>query len=103
MINDWTDTAFTDRYIDLLNGHESLSADTILINGMGSYTNGLKTPKATFTVKKGYRYRFRVIYSGSLICPIEFSISGHNMTVVSSDARDIVPIEVDAIQFVSGK
>jgi L-ascorbate oxidase len=102
IINDWVDESFVQRYTEILNGYGGLQPDTILINGMGSYASGVKTPKAVFTVKAGFRYRFRVIYAGHNICPIQFAIDGHNLTVVASDGRDIVPVEVDGIQLMAG-
>ena len=69
-------------------------ADTILINGHGRTENGPKTPFATFNVKSGFRYRFRIISPGFTLCPIEVSVENHNLTLIASDTHSIVPMEV---------
>ena len=69
-------------------------ADTILINGKGRTENGPKTPFATFNVKSGFRYRFRIISPGFTLCPIEVSVENHNLTLIASDTHSIVPMEV---------
>ena len=69
-------------------------ADTILINGKGRIKNGPKTPFATFNVKSGFRYRFRIISPGFTLCPIEVSVENHNLTLIASDTHSIVPMEV---------
>lgn len=39
------------------------------------------------------RYRFRLINAEFLNCPIELSIDNHTIRVISSDGRDIEPVE----------
>ena len=89
---------------------DALKEDTsMLINGRGIYKAYLSnknktyvTPRAVFYVNKGYRYRFRIISNGAVICPIRFSIDNHNLTVISSDNHYIDPIEVEKITVYPG-
>ncbi|KOB77130.1 Laccase 1 [Operophtera brumata] len=39
---------------------------------------------------QGKRYRFRLINANFLNCPVEFSVDGHNITVIASDGYDLV-------------
>ena len=74
-------------------------ADNMLINGKGRYTtkeNSVKTPYATFHVKSGFRYRFRIVSPGFTLCPIQVSVENHNLTLIASDTEDIEPIEVES-------
>ncbi|XP_058451938.1 uncharacterized protein LOC131430754 [Malaya genurostris] len=57
-------------------------------------------PLKVFYVEQKKRYRFRLINAEFLNCPVELSIEGHNMTVISSDSFDIHPID-DLASFVS--
>ena len=85
--------------------------DAILINGKGSYfeyqndsnlNSIIETPRANFTVKQGYSYRFRLINAGSLYCPIQVSIDNHNLTVISTDGNDIEALEVQVLTIYAG-
>lgn len=58
---------------------------------------------ANLLLLKGSRYRFRVINSGNLDCPILVSIDGHNLTVISSDGSDFEPTVVEAIMTLAGE
>lgn len=68
----------------------------MLINGFGRMADGSLTPYATFLVKSGFRYRFRIVSPGITLCPIEVSVENHTMTLIASDTGSIEPIEVDA-------
>ena len=68
----------------------------MLINGMGREQNGLTTPYATFHVKSGYRYRFRITSPGFTLCPIEVSVENHTLTLIASDTNSIEPQEVNS-------
>ena len=39
-------------------------ADNLLINGFGRFTTTMATPFATFHVKSGHSYRFRIVSPG---------------------------------------
>jgi FtsP/CotA-like multicopper oxidase with cupredoxin domain len=60
------------------------------------------TPRAEFRVKSNARYRFRLINAGFLYCPLEFSIDGHNLTVIASDGKSLEPLEVESLIVYAG-
>nr|XP_029736390.1 L-ascorbate oxidase-like [Aedes albopictus]XP_029736391.1 L-ascorbate oxidase-like [Aedes albopictus] len=57
-------------------------------------------PLKVFYVEPKKRYRFRLINAEFLNCPVELSVEGHNLTVISSDSFDVNPVE-DLASFVS--
>ena len=69
----------------------------MLINGRGRNQNGTQTPYATFHVRSGFRYRFRIVSPGFTLCPIEVSVENHTLTLIASDTHALSPIEVDSI------
>lgn len=107
MFNDWTKEPLATKYQRYLfaNGDERI--DTILINGRGVNTNktenAIETPRAIFHVKKGFRYRFRLISAGAQYCPLEFSIDKHDLTVISTDGNPIQPVVVKSIVLMSAE
>ncbi|KAK9884426.1 hypothetical protein WA026_007273 [Henosepilachna vigintioctopunctata] len=98
-------TKFTSHYHNVGDGKPI----TILVNGLGRYYGGkeqfgnLNMPTARFTVKKGYRYRFRVINTGFLNCPIDISIDNHTLNVISSDGYDFKSTEADSLVTYAGE
>ncbi|KAL1465394.1 hypothetical protein WDU94_004972 [Cyamophila willieti] len=101
--------------IEMFNAHHHSDGDnkppTILMNGkgrfkefrMGGGNNVTYTPMEVFTVKKGHRYRFRIINAGYLNCPVELSIDRHTLTAINSDGGDIKPITVGSIVSYAGE
>lgn len=76
----------------------------ILINGLGQQQNGSGKPMFTqISVKKGRRYRFRVIYSSSSNCTLDVSVDNHMLTVISSDSFPLEPVEVESFGITSGE
>jgi len=82
----------------------SNKADSFLINGRGRFRNfginkipGLYTPVAEFSVEEGKRYRFRLINAGVSMCPVEFSVEGHELTVIATDGIDIKPVKTASL------
>ena len=77
----------------------------LLINGLGHNVND--TTKAIlyskFTVARGGRYRFRVIFNGATSCPISLSIDQHDLVLISSDGNDIEPIVVQKLMLHGGE
>ena len=63
----------------------------------------ISVPREVFTVTKGKRYRFRAINAESFYCPFLLSIDGHNMTVIASDGKPIVPFEVESFVLYAGE
>ncbi|OQR84621.1 multicopper oxidase [Achlya hypogyna] len=74
--------------------------DAAIVNGRGrfncSFAPGKCTPeppRATFHVRPGRVYRLRVINTAAF-AGFNFSLDGHNLTVVSVDGIDVQPVTV---------
>ncbi|KAL0573068.1 hypothetical protein V5O48_008894 [Marasmius crinis-equi] len=76
--------------------------DSTLINGLGRYKGGPKSPLAIVNVEFGKRYRFRLI---SMSCEPNyvFSIDEHPLTIIEADGVNTVPLLVDSIQIFAGQ
>ncbi|KAG6855710.1 Acyl-coenzyme A oxidase 2 [Tephrocybe sp. NHM501043] len=80
-----------------------LTPYSTLINGKGRYTESpANTSLAVINVKKGLRYRFRII---SMSCDpnFTFSIDKHNMTIIEADGENTAPLTVDQLQIFAGQ
>lgn len=106
MLNEWTNETAIAKFA----GHHHNDGDnkpsSILINGRGvlyRYANDAVTPRAEFHVEPGKSYRFRLINAGILYCPIEFSIDGHNLTVIASDGRYLEARQFESLIIYAGK
>nr|AUK50745.1 laccase 2 [Peniophora sp. CBMAI 1063] len=82
------------------------TANSTLINGLGRWSDStgsdLTADLAVITVTSGSRYRMRLI---SLSCDpnFEFSIDGHNMTIIEVEGVNVQPLVVDQIQIYAGQ
>ncbi|KAK0469397.1 laccase 5 [Desarmillaria tabescens] len=78
------------------------TAESTLINGLGRYAGGPSSSLTVINVRRGLRYRFRLI---SLSCDpnYTFSIDGHTMTIIESDGVSTQPIDVDSLQIFAGQ
>ncbi|SJL10012.1 probable Laccase [Armillaria ostoyae] len=78
------------------------TAESTLINGLGRYAGGPKSSLAVINVRRGVRYRFRIV---SLSCDpnYTFSIDGHTMTIIESDSVNTLPVDVDSLQIFAGQ
>ncbi|XP_025836116.1 laccase-like isoform X3 [Agrilus planipennis] len=110
MIMDWGTELGIDKYAAHHHSDGDNKPRSILVNGRGMSKGFLidtntttYIPPARFVVEKNYRYRFRVTNSGFLNCPIEMSIDNHTLTVISSDGKDIEPVEVDSLVLYAGE
>ena len=83
-------------------------ADNILINGRGridkdefnankEINSDTQMPLAKFTVKKGFRFRFRMISAAFTLCPIVVSIQNHSMTIIATDSSTVKPVKVESL------
>ncbi|PPQ95564.1 hypothetical protein CVT26_008592 [Gymnopilus dilepis] len=72
-----------------------------LINGLGR-TAGGTSELAVINVKPDTRYRFRLV---SISCDpnFNFTIDGHNMTIIEVDGQNTEPLVVDFIQIFAGQ
>ncbi|KAG1784868.1 laccase [Suillus plorans] len=96
-LSDWYHTVATVlRYVI---GH---TASSSLINGLGRYDGGPMSALAVITVEQGKRYRMRLI---SMSCDpnFQFSIDGHNLTVIEADGELTEPLVVDQLQIFAGQ
>ncbi|KAF7968546.1 hypothetical protein HWV62_30169 [Athelia sp. TMB] len=78
------------------------NSDSTLINGLGRYASGPKSPLSVINVNRGTRYRFRLV-SMSCDTPYNFTIDGHTMTIIEVDGVNTEPLVVDAIQIFAGQ
>ncbi|PCH36517.1 multicopper oxidase [Wolfiporia cocos MD-104 SS10] len=73
-------------------------SQSILINGLGRGANDTTSPLSVITVQQGLRYRMRLV---SISCDpyFNFTIDGHNMTIIEADGSNTEPFPgVDEIQ-----
>ncbi|XP_033324267.2 uncharacterized protein LOC117219317 [Megalopta genalis] len=111
LILDWTHELGIDKFLSHHYAGGDNKPPNILINGLGRFTTGSNDknnasaamPLATFVVKQNTRYRFRLINAEFLNCPIELSIDDHIMTVISSDGRDIEPVQGKSLVSYAGE
>ena len=112
VLNDWARHIFIDKYATFVHAHGSESVDAILVNGRGVDTNaanaesGARTfdaPRAQFRVQAGWRYRFRVVNSGLLFCPIELSIDEHSLLLIEVDGSPVEPREFKSLVLGAGE
>ena len=61
------------------------------------------TPLEVFTMTPGKRYRFRLINSFGTVCPAQFSVEGHVLTVIATDGEPVQPVNVNTIISFSGQ
>ncbi|XP_076239494.1 uncharacterized protein LOC143182413 [Calliopsis andreniformis] len=120
LILDWTHELGIDKFM----AHHYAGGDNkppnLLINGLGRFTterasfsspstttNDSSTvaamPIATFNVKPNKRHRFRLVNAEFLNCPIELSIDDHVIWIISSDGRDVEPIEAKSLISYAGE
>ena len=78
------------------------TADSILINGLGRYEGGPKSPLSVISVEFGKRYRFRLVGT-SCDAWLNFTIDGHAMTIIETDGIETVPVTVDALPILAGQ
>ena len=55
------------------------------------------------TKKKDFRYRFRVINSGTQYCPLRVSVDNHNLTIIATDGNPVQPVKVTSFYILTGK
>jgi len=61
------------------------------------------TPLEVFTMTPGKRYRFRFINSFGTVCPAQFSVEGHVLTIIATDGEPVQPVNVNTIISFSGQ
>ncbi|KAF9443402.1 multicopper oxidase [Macrolepiota fuliginosa MF-IS2] len=78
------------------------TADSTLINGKGRFPGGPNADLAVVNVQKGKRYRFRVV---SISCDpnFNFSIDGHDLTIIETDSIPTRQHTVNRLQIFAGQ
>jgi L-ascorbate oxidase len=105
VLNDWFERPLQELYASFLHDANFHLVNSILINGRGKAPRdklNFEPPLAEFRVKRGNKYRFRMINAGSDFCTMSFSVDNHNLTVISFDGFPIEPVQVDSISFDPG-
>ncbi|EIM88718.1 laccase [Stereum hirsutum FP-91666 SS1] len=69
---------------------------TVLINGVGRQLGDDSLALAVVSVTQGRRYRFRLV-SISCDTAFNFSIDGHQFTIIEADGNNVEPVLVDSI------
>ncbi|XP_059140381.1 uncharacterized protein LOC131928383 [Physella acuta] len=111
LINDWTVDMMTNRLAKYVHFDYDNKPKQMFINGRGEYQGYLNkttnettfTPRSSFTVTPGKKYRFRLISAGIANCPIQFSIDDHTMNVIASDGNYLKPFITDSITINGGE
>ncbi|XP_012552135.1 uncharacterized protein LOC100174976 isoform X1 [Bombyx mori] len=110
IVTDWIHELSVGMFTDHHHSSGDNKPPTLLINGVGRFrvfNNDTEKPlymkAARFNVEQGHRYRFRVINAEFLNCPIELSVDGHNITVISSDGYDLEPIVATSLVTYAGE
>ncbi|KAH9059155.1 laccase [Lactarius vividus] len=77
-------------------------SDSTLINGKGRYPGGPSVSLAVVNVVQGKRYRLRLV---SISCEpaFNFSIDGHQLTIIEVDSVNHQPLLVDSLQIFAGQ
>lgn len=108
MLSDWYHTGALQQYTGLKNvSNPGRIPNNILINGKGQFNDSktgfaTSTPIETFTLTAGKRYRFRIINTFSVVCPIEVIIDNHSMQIISMDGESVQPVTVDSFTITNG-
>ncbi|KAH9168159.1 laccase [Lactarius sanguifluus] len=76
--------------------------NSTLINGKGRYPGGPSVPLAVVNVVSNRRYRLRLV---SISCDpaFNFSIDGHQLTIIEVDGENSQPLVVDSLQIFAGQ
>lgn len=109
MVHDWQEEMSLAGFIHHHHYNVLTMPRQMLINGLGAYQEfkegniSVYTPRASFTVEAGKRYRFRVISNPIMVCPLQISVDDHTMLVIASDGQPIEPIETESLNIVNGE
>ncbi|XP_014271530.1 uncharacterized protein [Halyomorpha halys] len=104
----WYDRPTSDVLTSILHRNGSVNGYGLLINGKGGHVKfhmnntNITTPREQFNVRKGFRYRFRLIHNSAIYCPIQMSIDKHKMKVIASETSFFEPLEVDSLMVGAG-
>ncbi|KAJ7060806.1 Cupredoxin [Mycena amicta] len=97
-VGDWWHNTSTANLASYIPSELIPVSDSGTFNGAGRYNTGPLTPYAVSTVKKGLRYRFRII-NISTRSSFTMSVDNHNLTIIAADGVETVPHTVN--QFIA--
>ncbi|XP_062576318.1 uncharacterized protein LOC134238219 [Saccostrea cucullata] len=110
VINDWLVELAINRLAKYNHAGGDSTPASMLINEKGTFhefTNVdntmIKTPQEMLSVEQGKRYRIRLISSGLLECPIQFSIDNHSLVIIATDGFPVKPITVESLTVFAGE
>ncbi|XP_032682635.1 laccase-1-like isoform X2 [Odontomachus brunneus] len=109
VVADWIHELSDSMFLAHHHSNGTNKAPNLIINGLGRYTTIKENetlanmPVSTFDVKPNSRYRFRLINAEFLNCPIEVSVDNHTLLVVSTDGRDIEPVQGESLVSYAGE
>ncbi|CAF0954234.1 unnamed protein product [Brachionus calyciflorus] len=105
ILNEWHKNQLINIYGSYLHSAYFGTEYSILINGKSNFPDkpDSHVPLELFNVKKGFRYRFRLINSAAENCLMKLSIDEHKILIISTDGNPIEPIEVDSISLLAGE
>ncbi|XP_029665985.1 laccase-1-like isoform X2 [Formica exsecta] len=110
VVADWVHELGLTKFLAHHHADGDNKAPNLLINGLGRFTSIegenetlADMPISISVVKPNFRYRFRLINAEFLNCPIEISVDNHTLYVISSDGRDIEPIQAESLVSYAGE
>ncbi|XP_050459859.1 uncharacterized protein LOC126855865 isoform X3 [Cataglyphis hispanica] len=110
IVADWVHELGLTKFLAHRHADGDNKAPNLLINGLGRFTSVdgenetlADMPISIFVVKPNFRYRFRLINAEFLNCPIEVSVDNHTLYVISSDGRDIEPVQAESLVSYAGE
>ncbi|TGZ54926.1 Uncharacterized protein DBV15_05335 [Temnothorax longispinosus] len=108
VVADWIHELSVAKFLSHYHADGHNKAPNLLINGLGRFIQDenetlTDMPITTFLVKPNFRYRFRLINAEFLNCPIEVSVDNHTLYVVSSDGRDVEPVQAESLVSYAGE
>ncbi|RLU22355.1 hypothetical protein DMN91_004633 [Ooceraea biroi] len=110
VVADWVHEIGLTKFLAHHHADGDNKAPNVLINGLGRFIalegdneTLANMPLTTFVVKPNSRYRFRLINAEFLNCPIEVSVDNHTLLVISSDGRDIEPVQAESLVSYAGE
>ncbi|XP_070151439.1 uncharacterized protein [Polyergus mexicanus] len=110
VVADWVHELGLTKFLAHHHADGDNKAPNLLINGLGRFISIegenetlADMPISISLVKSNFRYRFRLINAEFLNCPIEISVDNHTLYVISSDGRDIEPIQAESLVSYAGE
>ncbi|KAF2361462.1 Multicopper oxidase type 1 [Trinorchestia longiramus] len=108
VLTDWLEDLAIKKFVYHHHSVHDNKPYNILVNGRGYIDTALAyegrhPPLSVITVKQGYRHRIRSVSNSIQNCPIEVSVDGHNMTLVTKDGSPVQPIQVESFVIYGGE